>query len=91
MSIHVPRRPTWTCYGCGDPWPCATRQRQLLAEFDRAPRTLTERMRATFAAAVADQPQRPDWERAEPGELFTRMLGWIPKTPSMRAQGEAAP
>jgi len=71
VSVHNPVRPLWTCSGCGDPWPCVSRQRQLLAEYGRAPVALAIYMTALFVDAVCDLPRTPA------GELYQRFLGWI--------------
>jgi hypothetical protein len=71
VSVHNPVRPAWMCGGCGDPWPCATRRQQLLAEYDGAAVSLSLYMTALFVDAVRDQPHLPA------GELFARFLGWL--------------
>jgi len=71
VSAHQPVRPTWLCGGCGDPWPCVSRRRQLLAEYDRAPVSLTLYLAALFVDAVQDLPA------AASGELYARFIGWL--------------
>jgi hypothetical protein len=48
-----------------------SRQRQLLAEYGRAPVALAIYMTALFVDAVCDLPRTPA------GELYQRFLGWI--------------
>jgi hypothetical protein len=71
MSVHNPLRPSWRCGGCGDPWPCATRQQQLVAEYDNAIVSLHLYLTAVFVDAVQDAPTAPA------GELYRRFLGWM--------------
>jgi hypothetical protein len=71
VSEHNASRPSWKCTGCGDPWPCTSRQRQLLAEYDRSPVALILYANALFLSACVDMPYAPA------GELHARFLGWI--------------
>jgi hypothetical protein len=72
VSIHSPARPAWTCTVCADTWPCATRQRELLGEFDGARVSLTLYLAELFLDACADLPAAPA------GALHQRFLGWVP-------------
>ncbi len=71
MTAHVPLRPAWTCAGCGEPWPCQTRKRQLLAEYDGTPVSLGLFMAGHFVAAVRDVPAGAE------REMYRRFLGWL--------------
>jgi len=71
VSIHNPVRPAWSCTGCGEPWPCATRRQQLRAEFMDASVSLALAMSAQLITAVEDQPHAPA------GSLYLQFLGWI--------------
>jgi len=73
LSAHDAAQPSSTCRGCGDPWPCVSRRRQLLAEYDGAPVSLTVYMTGQFVVACADLPN------ALVGELSARFIGWIPR------------
>ncbi|WBB79569.1 hypothetical protein O7606_26040 [Micromonospora sp. WMMD882] len=70
MTSHGPTMPEWTCGGCGLPWPCPTRRRELRAEFDGAPMSLTIHMRSWFASAAEDLGTAPA------GALHARFVGW---------------
>jgi hypothetical protein len=71
VSAHQPVRPSWTCAGCGAPWPCATRRRELRAEFDGATVSLGLYMAPMFVDACEDLADAPA------GELYWRFLGWL--------------
>lgn len=70
MSVHGAVRPGWTCAGCGLPWPCATRRRQLAAEYMGAPTSLMVYLAACFVDACEDMPH------ATVGGLYARFLLW---------------
>jgi len=57
--MHVPVRPVWTCAACGRPWPCPSRQRQLLAEYADARVSLSVFLSACFVQACADLAAMP--------------------------------
>jgi len=71
MTSHLPRRPSWTCLGCGAPWPCHTRRIQLLAEYDGAPVSLGLLMADYLNDALHDLPAG-----ASP-DVYWRFLGWL--------------
>jgi hypothetical protein len=71
VSAHTPLSPSWTCRGCGDPWPCATRRQQLLAEFYTSQQNLGLLMGSFFAAAIKDRPRWSD------EGIYQRMFAWI--------------
>jgi hypothetical protein len=70
VSVHNAIRPGWTCAGCAYGWPCATRKRELTAEFDGAPVSLALLMTAYFSEAAQDLAALPA------GDLYTRFLMW---------------
>lgn len=70
MSMHLPVRPAWTCRACGREWPCPTRKRQLLAEYEGARVSLTLYLSGYFIEACTDLPD------ACCGGLHNRFLGW---------------
>ena len=70
MSMHLPARPGWTCRTCGRDWPCETRRRQLLAEYEGARVSLTLYLSGYFIEACTDLPD------ACGGGLHNRFLGW---------------
>ncbi|MFX0594021.1 hypothetical protein [Melissospora conviva] len=71
MTAHGPVVPVWSCAGCNAPWPCATRRRELLAEYDRAPTSLAIYLAAQFVDASQDLTAVPA------GRLYHRFLGWV--------------
>ncbi|MBQ0905779.1 MULTISPECIES: flavin reductase [unclassified Micromonospora] len=70
MTNHLPITPAWTCGGCGADWPCHTRRRELRAEYDRAPVSLTLYLAAQLVEAAHDLTHVPA------GHLHYRFLGW---------------
>lgn len=72
MTDHDPGRPAWDCNGCGDPWPCPPRRRQMLTEYDDLPELLRSHMLDRLDQACAELPMH------FAGELRNRMLGWLP-------------
>lgn len=71
MSSHQPFGPFWLCRGCGAEWPCGTRKRELIAEFDSAEVSLSLYLAGHFIAAVADLGRLP----AE--QVYARFMGWV--------------
>ncbi|MET7400393.1 hypothetical protein ABZS66_43590 [Dactylosporangium sp. NPDC005572] len=69
---HIPGRPTWLCTGCGDPWPCAAKRHQLLAEYGESHAEL----RTMMALRVADAAE--DLRQLGAEQLWGRFLGWLP-------------
>jgi hypothetical protein len=72
-TLHVPLRPSWACAVCYESWPCFSRRRQLTAEYDRAPVSLSLLMSSYFVKAADDLHQVPA------GTLHLRFLGWLPR------------
>ncbi|WP_230415778.1 hypothetical protein [Micromonospora tarapacensis] len=72
---HLPSPPAWTCTGCGQEWPCAVKQSQLLAEFGGARAALAVYLGSCLLAAARDLPGLP-LARAR-----NRFLGWLPRRP----------
>lgn len=70
MSMHLPIRPDWTCAACGLLWPCPTRKRQLVAEYDGAYVSMMLHLSGFFIEACQDMPL------AASGVLHHRFLGW---------------
>ncbi|MFR9780103.1 hypothetical protein ACL02O_29105 [Micromonospora sp. MS34] len=70
MSTHGPVMPIWSCGGCGLPWPCVTRRRELRAEYADAPVSLALYLGAYLVQATEDMPWTPA------GVLHRRFLGW---------------
>lgn len=71
MSAHDPRRPSWTCFGCGGAWPCPTRQRQLHAEYAGNALSLAMYLGHCFMEASKDLPA------VAAGDLHRRFFGWL--------------
>ncbi|NES15067.1 hypothetical protein G3554_13495 [Micromonospora sp. PPF5-17] len=89
MSTHGPVLPIWSCGGCGAPWPCATRRRELRAEFADAPVSLALYMGAHLVRATADLTWAPA------GTLHRRFLGWTGEadqpTPTVQRSAATVP
>jgi hypothetical protein len=67
----MPLRPAWTCAVCCDFWPCETRRKQLLAEYQGTPASLGLLMGGYYDEAMRDLPHWP------PVDIHRRFLGWI--------------
>ncbi|NJC72389.1 flavin reductase [Planosporangium thailandense] len=78
-TLHVPLRPSWACAVCYQSWPCLSRRRQLIAEYDRAPASLSLLM-SSYVVEAAD-----DLHDAPAGTLHNRFLGWLSR-PSERCE-----
>ncbi|BCJ57520.1 hypothetical protein [Micromonospora endophytica] len=72
---HLPSLPAWTCTGCGQEWPCAVKQSQLLAEFGGAREALAVYLGSCLLAAARDLPGLPL------AKARNRFLGWLPRRP----------
>ncbi|MBQ0993038.1 hypothetical protein [Micromonospora sp. H61] len=70
MTVHGLVMPIWSCGGCGLPWPCATRKRELRAEYADAPVSLALYLGSYLVQATEDMPWTPA------GVLHRRFLGW---------------
>ncbi|MCM0678641.1 hypothetical protein NCC78_28800 [Micromonospora phytophila] len=66
--------PTWTCTGCGQDWPCVTKQSQLLVEFGGPRVALAVYLGSCLSAALQDLPA------LSVGHAQARFLGWLPKS-----------
>lgn len=71
MSAHQPIRPNWSCAGCGYPWPCQSRRRQLLHEYTGARASLAVYVGARLVEATHDLPD------VLAGVLYRRFVGWL--------------
>lgn len=72
MTAHAPMAQSWLCLGCSRPWPCATRQRQLLAQYQDAPASLALVLSSALVEACADLREIPA------GDLHDQFVGWLP-------------
>lgn len=84
---HIPRRPTWDCSSCGQPWPCRSKQRRLQAEYRDAPISLYLALSMRLVDATADLRHVPA------GALYDRFVRWanirLPQTmPTAHDPGE---
>lgn len=77
MIGHNPRPPGWTCFRCGDPWPCKPRQEKFLTDYQGRRRELRVVLSAFFTHALEDLADAPV------DELHKRFVGWAtqPRTP----------
>jgi hypothetical protein len=74
VNDHLPHRPDWNCIGCNASWPCFTKRRQLLAEYEGARASLGIYLVRCMADAAADLPERAA------GLVYEQFLGWL-RTP----------
>ncbi len=65
---HQPRRPSWDCLACRQPWPCDPARERLRLLYVRT--TLSILMVDRLQEAVHDLPT------TAPSELFDRFLAW---------------
>ncbi|MFI7605987.1 hypothetical protein ACIBTV_12765 [Micromonospora sp. NPDC049366] len=70
---HLPVTPDWTCATCGADWPCATKRRRLLDEYQRDRAALGVYLAACLAVA-SDQLRR-----VPVAALQQRFTGWLPR------------
>nr|WP_091193146.1 hypothetical protein [Micromonospora narathiwatensis] len=70
MTSHGPVMPIWSCGGCGLPWPCPVRKRELRAAYSDAPVSLALYLASYLVQATEDMPWAPA------GVLHRRFLGW---------------
>jgi hypothetical protein len=80
MSEHQPHRGTWMCIGCGQPWPCPPRRRQLLDTYADSPTALALVLSSALMDACRDLPN------VRAGEPYQQVVGWLP---SFRNSGRA--
>nr|WP_205861551.1 hypothetical protein [Planosporangium flavigriseum] len=66
-------RPNWSCVGCGYAWPCPSRQRQFLAQYEGAAVSLALVLSAAMVEAAADLRTLPA------GSLHDQFVGWLPQ------------
>jgi len=65
---HLPVRPGWDCWACGQDWPCQPAQDLLVEAYDVP--DLAEFMGERLVEAAKDMPAR------EVPELATRFVAW---------------
>ncbi|WP_431935664.1 hypothetical protein [Micromonospora sp. RP3T] len=70
---HVPETPDWTCGSCGEDWPCATKRRNLLIEYQVDRASLSVYLGSCLAAATHDLRTAPVTA------LQDRFIGWVPR------------
>ncbi len=73
QTWHLPRRPSWDCACCQQPWPCAPAKVDMAEEFVDNRISLVLYLSGQMTDAVNDylatkQPMPPD--------LYDRFLGW---------------
>ncbi|GAA3743522.1 hypothetical protein GCM10022225_28880 [Plantactinospora mayteni] len=73
---HLPRRPDWTCAGCGEEWPCPAQQARFLSRYQHNRLALLSHLGRYAALAAADLPD------LSPEELRTRFLDWPGGSPT---------
>jgi hypothetical protein len=70
---HIPRRPSWDCSTCGQPWPCGTARTEIASGGDSTSRIIY--LEIQLSHAQADMPQTPI------GELYQRFIAWLGRRP----------
>lgn len=68
LDGHLPRRPTWNCRCCGEPWPCTTAREQLAEAMSRT--YLITFMAGLRGDAIIESDRSP-------AEISDRFIGWI--------------
>jgi hypothetical protein len=71
MGEHFYRRPSWSCQGCGEPWPCARARDDLIAQYRPERISLAMYLGALLADAVHDGLGPC------PDDVYARLLGWV--------------
>ena len=71
VNPHYPRRPTWGCTACAEPWPCETQRAELAREYAADRISLTIYLAGCFSEASADLSS------VDAGILYQRFLGWV--------------
>ncbi|BAL91351.1 hypothetical protein AMIS_61310 [Actinoplanes missouriensis 431] len=72
VGEHFYLRPSWSCQGCGEPWPCARARADLMAQYRPERISLAIYLGAVLADALHD-----GLGTSCPEALYHRMLGWI--------------
>jgi hypothetical protein len=71
---HIANQPSWDCGGCGEPWPCAAKRAELLAELAEDPAAwvgVHNFLRQQLALAVMERCDRSVEDLAE------QVVGWL--------------
>lgn len=71
---HAPRRPSYDCSNCGQPWPCAPAKTELAEQYRDAAISLTNYLSSHMAEAMDQARHDPAWGRVN--NLFDRFVGW---------------
>ena len=72
--FHLPRRPSWDCVPCKEPWPCAPAKVDMAEEYANDQLSLAMYLNLQMLDAIDDFAAT----RAPiPRDLFDRFLGWF--------------
>ncbi|MFY1620094.1 hypothetical protein [Micromonospora sp. WMMD736] len=69
---HVAESPTWSCQGCGEPWPCA--EMRIIPREDA--HTYLSLMASILPSAIRDLRGRLDGP--DPIAIVRRFVWWLP-------------
>jgi hypothetical protein len=70
------------CIGCGRPWPCPPRRRQLLDTYADSPTALALVLSSALMDACRDLPN------VRAGELYQQVVGWLPSFRNSGRRGD---
>lgn len=88
LGEHTSARPDWDCRACGDPWPCADAQSDLLGAFRGFPAPLRTFLAAQMCDAIDDLTVHGG---PVPPDLYGRFLGWTGLRPCRLAHPVTRP
>ncbi|GAB3152941.1 hypothetical protein GCM10027290_44860 [Micromonospora sonneratiae] len=78
---HRAIQPFWLCRVCAAPWPCGDGRLELLREYADDRIGLSFHLATLYVQAATDLHQIHPYEGPDPGVLFQRFLGWLPRVP----------
>ncbi len=73
QTWHLPRRPSWDCVSCRQPWPCAPAKVDMAEEFADNKVSLAVYLSGQMTDAVDDYLAT---KQPVPPNLYDRFLGW---------------
>jgi hypothetical protein len=87
---HIPARPTWLCARCAEPWPCAEKVEQLLAELAHGPPGVWTYVHLYMSSQLVEAAE--DLRVVPASDLYEQLMGWIRRvTVDPRATGPVQP
>ena len=73
---HLPKRPSWDCEFCKEPWPCPAARVELAKEFKDSSISLSIYCATQLHAALEEAMHQHDWVKVD--DLYERFMGWLP-------------